>query len=69
MSQAFGQFLLSKHKAPGFLGELAQAGARDPRFPRDGSPKDVCQHLNKHGAPPEFHDALDEAAAEWRATH
>lgn len=65
--QSFGQFLLGKHKDTGTLGELAQAAARDPRFPRSGTPEQVSKLLNQNQAPPEFHDALEDAVAEWRS--
>lgn len=66
-TQPFGRFLLTQQNAPGALGELAQAAARDPRFPKDGNPRDISQRLNQHEAPPEFHEALEEAEAEWRS--
>lgn len=67
--QPFGRFLLSKLNAAGALGDLAQAAAKDPRFPKDGSPRDVSQLLNQHQAPPEFHEALEEAECEWHGLH
>lgn len=65
--QAFGRFLLAKQRDPGTIGELAQAAARDPKFPRDGSPEQVSKLLNQHQAPPELHEALEDAVTEWRA--
>ena len=67
--QSFGRFLLSKQHADGALGELAKAAASDPKFPRDGSPREISQRLNEHLAPPEFHEALEDAEAEWRSLH
>ena len=67
-AQSFGLFLLGKRTASGTLGELAQAAARDPAFPKNGSPEQISRLLNRHQAPAEFHDALDDAEAEWRAT-
>lgn len=67
--QPFGSFLLSKKSAPGIIGELAQAAASDPKFPRQGTPQQVSELLNRHQAPGEFHEALEEAEAEWRASH
>ena len=69
MPTSFGEFILSKKAAPGALGELAQAAARDPAFPVAGDPMAVSKRLNQHEAPAEFHEALEEAEAEWRALH
>lgn len=66
---SFGRFLLSKQHAPGALGELAKAAASDPKFPREGGPREISQRLNQHEAPPEFHEALEDAEAEWRNLH
>jgi len=66
-NQSFGQFLLSKKQASGALGELAQSAARDPRFPRNGSPQDVSKVLHKYEAPPEFHEAMEDAVTEWQS--
>lgn len=65
--QPFGQFLLSKKQSSGVIGELAQAAARDPRFPRHGNPEEVSQVLHRHEAPPEFHDAMEDVVTEWRS--
>lgn len=65
--QAFGQFLLTKQQAPGTLGELAAAAASDPKFPRQGKPEDVSLLLNRHQAPGDWHDALEDAVAEWQS--
>ncbi len=64
---SFGQFLLSKKQAPGILGELAQSAARDPRFPRYGDPQEISKILHRHEAPPEFHEAMEEAVTEWQS--
>lgn len=63
----FGRFLLGQAQAPGVLGELAQAAACDPRFPKDGGPEEVSRRLNEREAPGEFHEALEEAVADWQA--
>ncbi len=63
--QPFGQFILSKTGTPGVLGELAQAAAKDPRFPRNGKPNEVWARLYAEEASVEFHEALEEAMAEW----
>ena len=68
-TQSFGRFILSHKDAPGALGELAQAAARDPKFPRDGTPEQVSAQLHRHEAPPEFHEALEEAETTWRNLH
>lgn len=65
--QSFGQFLLSQKGAPGALGELAQAAAKDPHFPKQGGPNDVAKVLHTQQAPPEFHEAMEEAVGEWLA--
>lgn len=65
--QSFGQFLLSQKSASGALGELAQAAAKDPKFPKQGEPKDVATLLHTQQAPPEFHEAMEDAVAEWMA--
>lgn len=64
--QSFGSYLLSKKRAPGRLGDLAQAAARDPQFPRDGRPEDVARLLRHHRALPEFHEAMEDAVTEWQ---
>lgn len=65
-TQPFGRFLLAQKDAPGPLGELAQSAARDPKFPRDGTPEQVSAQLHRHEAPTEFHEALEEAETTWR---
>lgn len=66
---SFGRYLLAQKNAPGMLGELAQAAAADPKFPRDGSPRQVSELLNRQQAPTEFHEALEEAETAWRNLH
>lgn len=68
-NQPFGSFLLSLKNTGGVIGELAQAAAKDPSFPREGSPRDVSQLLNRQQAPGEFHEALEDAEAVWRANY
>jgi hypothetical protein len=64
--EPFGTFLLSKKLEDSNVGVLAQAAARDPKFPRNGTPEDVSKILLRHEAPYEFHEALEEAETEWR---
>lgn len=63
----FGEFILAKKGASGALGELAQAAAGDRGFPTGGDPQAISKRLNEQMAPAEFHEALEEAEAEWRA--
>ena len=63
----FGRFILSKKQAPGEVGELAKAAARDASFPVEGSPREVSQRLNQVQAPCEYHELIEELEAEWRS--
>lgn len=63
---AFGRWLLEQKLKSGAIGELAAAAARDPKFPRDGSPEDVSAHLNRCMADGDMHEALETAELDWR---
>jgi uncharacterized protein YozE (UPF0346 family) len=54
--QSFGQFLLSQKSASGSLGELAQIAARDPKFPRNGTPEQISHLLNQQEADIAYHE-------------
>lgn len=63
----FARWLLKQMKRDDRIGELAKAAHRDPRFPVDGSVKDVSARLNKLEADPDMHVALEDAELEWLA--
>ena len=65
---AFGRWLLTQANRSGSIGELAQCAARDPGFPRDGTPDAVSCRLNAVGAEGDLHDALDDAQLDWAST-
>ncbi|WP_425230250.1 YozE family protein [Sphingomonas sp.] len=62
---AFGQWLLNQKNRTDAIGELAQAAARDPGFPREGTADAVSCRLNAVGADGELHAALEDATLDW----
>ena len=62
---SFGRWLLDQAQRTGAIGELAQRAAKDPSFPREGSPDAVSCRLNAVGADGDMHEALDDAALDW----
>ncbi len=63
----FGRWLLDQKHRTDDVGLLAKACATDPKFPRDGSPRDVSARLNLLQADPELHEALETAEMDWLA--
>lgn len=63
---AFGAWMLTQTGAPGALGDLVAAAAKDRAFPRNGSAEDVRRYLSKNMAPGEMIDAVDDAEADFR---
>lgn len=61
----FGRWLLTQQTRAGAIGQLAQCAAKDPAFPRDGTPDKVSCRLNAVGADGDLHEALEEAALDW----
>lgn len=68
-TQSLAGYILAQTKKDGLVGELARSAERDAYFPREGGMREISRVLNMRGAPAEFHDALEEAEAEWRALH
>lgn len=65
---AFGRWLLQQASRTDAVGELAQSAARDPHFPRDGTPDAVSCRLNAVGADGVMHSAFEDAESDWAAT-
>lgn len=63
---AFGTWMLTQTGAPGALGDLVAAAAKDRAFPRNGTADDVRHYLSKNMAPGDMIDAVDDAEADWR---
>lgn len=62
----FGAWMLTQTGAPGALGDLVAAAAKDRAFPRNGTAEDARRYLSKNMAPGEMIDAVDDAEADWR---
>ncbi|NML88385.1 hypothetical protein HHL26_04805 [Sphingobium sp. TB-6] len=65
--ECFGRWLLAQSKREDQIGDLARDASKDPGFPKDGDVKAVSKRLNTVGAPPELHEALDDAETDWLA--
>ena len=63
----FGRWLLRQTSRTDAVGELAQSAARDPHFPRDGTPDAVSCRLNAVGADGYMHSAFEDAELDWAA--
>jgi hypothetical protein len=63
--QPFARWLLAQKTRADAIGDLAQCAARDPGFPRDGTPDAVSCRLNAVGADGDLHAALEDAALDW----
>ena len=66
--QTFGAWLLGQKKRDDWVGQLANAAARDPQFPRSGSVKDVYERLNALQAEGDMFQAVEDAESEWLAS-
>jgi hypothetical protein len=66
-SGSFGSWLLAQAGRDDAIGELARHARADPRFPRNGSPKDVSKRLNELGAEGDLHLVLEDAELDWIA--
>jgi hypothetical protein len=64
---AFGRWLLQQTSRTDAVGELAQRAARDPHFPRNGTPDAVSCRLNAVGADGDMHSAFEDAELDWLA--
>lgn len=62
----FVEWLRSQAARQDMLGELARSVKSDPRGAQLRSAEDVSKRLNQDQASWEYHDALEEAEAEWR---
>ncbi len=67
MKPAFGRWLLQQANRADAVGELAQRAARDPQFPRNGTPDAVSCRLNAVGADSDMHAAFEDAELDWSA--
>lgn len=65
--ECFGRWLLAQIKRDDAIGQLARDAFKDSGFPKDGDFKAVSRRLNMVGAPPEMHEALEEAEMDWLA--
>jgi uncharacterized protein YozE (UPF0346 family) len=63
----FARWLLKQMKRDDDIGRLAAAAHADPAFPIDGDFRAVSERLNKIGAEPEMHFALEDAELDWAA--
>ncbi len=64
---AFGAWLIGQRNAGGLIGQLATGAAADRRFPKDGDPGQVRQHLSTMQADGDMFAALDDAEISWMA--
>ncbi|WP_229710181.1 hypothetical protein [Novosphingobium indicum] len=60
----FGRWLV-RQPSTGILGALARAAKADPRFPLDGDPEAVRNHLRKCMADGDMFAAVDDAELDW----
>jgi hypothetical protein len=63
----FGAWLLRQRDKGGLIGQLAAGAAADRRFPKDGDPGVVRQHLSTMQADGDMFAALDDAEISWLA--
>jgi hypothetical protein len=63
----FGLWLLRQNGRHGWMAMLVSAARGDPRFPRDGSPKDVTTRLRELHAEYEIMRAVAAAEQEWKS--
>ena len=61
----FGRWLIEQADRTDAVGALANAARQDRHFPSQGDPKDASLYLNRCGAEPEMHHALEEAELDW----
>lgn len=64
---AFGAWLIGQRDAGGLIGQLATGATADRRFPKDGDPGVVRQHLSTMQADGDMFAALDDAQISWMA--
>lgn len=62
----FGAWLLRQGSRPCYIGRLARYAARDRRFPRHGSPREVAARIAGQAWDEDTIAALQDAACEWR---
>lgn len=62
----FGAWLLRQRRRPCYIGRLARFAARDPGFPRHGSPREVTARIAGGVWDEDTIAALQDAATEWR---
>lgn len=63
---AFGTWLSSQKTRPGWIGDLARAAGKDPRFPWSASPGEIYDHVSRHmGDNTTVLQALIAAIEEW----
>lgn len=65
---AFGDWLVAQKPRHDWVGLLAEQAARDPAFPRTGTPEMIRAHLSRKGASGDMFEMLDDAEAEWLRT-
>lgn len=63
----FGAWLLTQHKRPGLIGQLAKAAKGDPDFPVAGDVDAVGARLSDQGADSDMHVALEDAELDYLA--
>lgn len=61
----FVGWLLGQHKRKDAVGDLARTLKADPMASRMQSARDLSQRLNQDEAGWQYHEALEEAEAEW----
>lgn len=61
----FGAWLVQQGGRGGFIGGLADAAAKDRRFPRHGDVEAVKKWLQENRASGDDWEALDDAELDW----
>lgn len=61
----FGEWRLVQVGRLGTTGDLAAAAKADPKFPRRGSPVDVCKRLNEMQTDGDLRGIVDDAVSDW----
>ena len=62
---AFGEWLITQKDRSDLVGQLAAGAVADRRFPRNGDPEAVREHLSAMQAEGDMFAAVDDAESDW----
>ena len=65
--ESFGSWLRAQVEREGLIGQLVAGAKSDHKFPRNGTPDQVRQHLSAMQADGDLFEAVDEAEIDWLA--